>query len=286
MAEAVPVNVSAGLPPANMQPGFVVPPAPANAASSQPADPAASAAPAAGGSDLNAAIAALTAALNAGKPAPAAEPAAEPAAVPFDDLNNFDVSSLDDPILRSMATVMQTVGKGLDLDRVLGVALSRGDPALVDAAYLREKAGPQAEQLLTIAQGIVQAVNAKSEQVTQDVYKLAGGQAQWDASVAALNASAPKELRIVIAQLLNSPNREQVDAGAKLVIEFGKGSGMLPHTSPSVNGGVAVAPGAAQALSKEEFQTELRKLNPNNRGYEQARNDLFARRQVGKQIGK
>lgn len=270
-------------PPAKMEPGFVVPPAPGAATSQDAHAPVASAAAPAVGNDLTAALAALTAAMKA--QAPAAEPAPETSPIPTSGLAEFDVAGIEDPILRSMATVLQVSGKGLDLDRVLGNALDRGDPSLVDVAYLREKAGNQADQLITIAQGIVQAVEAQAAQVEKGIHDAAGGRANWDAAVAVFNKEAPQELRVVIAQLLNSTVRSQIDAGAKLVLEFSKGTGALPRTAPSVNG-VAAGASSAQALSKEEFQLELRKLNPASRGYEQARNDLFARRQMGRQLGK
>ena len=239
--------------------------------------------------DLNNVVAMLQAAL-AGKPTevpvkPAeAAPSTERPAWMQESANTFDVSTLDDPILRSMATVMQTVGKDLDLDRVLGKALLHGDMTLIDEAYLRDAAGAQAPQLAEIARGIVQAVNNKADAVTNSVYAEAGGEAAWDTSVAAFNTSAPHELRVTVAQMLNSTNESFIKAGAKIVAEFGKNSGMIPQIgAPLLNASAAQA--AGQGLSKTQFQAELNKIKPDTPGYDEAREALFVRRALGKRAG-
>ena len=267
------------IPPSNPQPGFVVPPitpAPSAPAGAEPE--ASKVAP----KSLEATVAALTAALaaqNATKqPAPAATPDA-------DSLNAFDPNVLQDPVLRSMATVMQTVGKGIDMDRVFSKALETGNAEFIDVAYLRDSAGENAEQLITIAQGIIQAVNAQASAMESKVYGLAGSEAQWNACTAAFNTGAPEAIKQVVATMLNSGVNSQIEAAAGLVVEFAKGSGFVPNANPLVQSGGAAMP-ASQALSKDEFQAELRKLNPNDRGFEKARGELFARRQAGKQLGK
>jgi hypothetical protein len=267
---------SQNIPPGELNPGFVNP-------NPQPVAPVA-AVPAAQPSNLDASIAALLAALQTQQPAPVpAQPDVTQAATPG-KLNTLDVSTLEDPILRSMATIMQTVGQGLDMDRVFGKALEHGDASLLDAAYLREKGGANAAQLQSIAEGIVQAVNAQAEAVTKEIHGMAGGASQWDASVAAFNKAAPPELRQVVAMMLDSEKRSQISAGAKLVVEYAKSSGIVPNVSALIqNNGTAAS--AAQALNKEGFQSELRKLNPNSREYQAQRESLFARRQQGRQLG-
>jgi len=268
------------IPPHGMQPGFTQqqPTQVSATTTASVAEPAAE--PAVAGT-VDASIAALLAALQAQAPKVEAEPAAaEPVT---GSLNSFDVATLEDPILRSMATVMQTVGKGIDMDRALGLAIERGDPSLIDAAYLREKGGANAEQLVTIAKGIVQAVEAQSLTITQGVHALAGSEQNWNTSVAAFNKAAPPHLRQVVAMMLDSKNRSQIDAGAKLVVEYAKQSGLVPNARPLIqNDGGAVS--AAQALTKEAFQEELRKLNPNSKTFGSEREALFARRQMGRQL--
>lgn len=288
MTQAVPTNgfnVPGGAPgndapppPAAQVPGFApqVPPVGQPAPVAQPITAAAP--------QLDASIAALVAALNAGKtaaPGPAAVQAPENTS---GKLNGYNVDTIQDPILRSMATVMQTVGKGMDMDRALGLAIERGDVTLIDKAYIMEKGGENSAQLLTIAEGIVRAVEAQSVAVTGEVHALAGGEAGWQTSVAAFNATAPQALRQVVAQMLDSENKTQILAAAKLVVEAAKGSGVVPNPRGLItNGGSAAS--AAQALSKEGFQEALRTLNPQDRNYQNLRADLFARRTQGKQLG-
>ena len=257
----------------------------------QPAQaPAEPQAPAAGQPSLDNIVALLQQAL--GPQQAAAQPAAQPAAqVPDGNptwaqgkLGEFDTSKIEDPIIRSMANVMQAAGKDLDLDRVLGKALAHGDVGLIDAAYLQEKAGANAANLLEIARGIVQAVEAKSTAITQSVYAAVGGEAQWSTSVAAFNKAAPEALRVTVAQMLDSTNEKAIMAGAKIVAEFGKASGLLPQAAGLVNTAAGAA-NAAQGLSKAQFQEELRKLDPNARDYEQSRQALFTRRSLGKSVG-
>ena len=269
----------------NQQPGWVQ-----NQGQPQPQQQPAAQQPAAQ-PDLNNVVALLQAAL-AGQQAPAQQAPAtqQPQADAMrpnwmqSSANEFDVNQINDPIIKTMATVLQTAGKDLDLDRVLGKALAFGDPALVDLAYLRDAGGPQAAQLAEIAKGIVQAVNAKAEAVTNEVYSSVGGEAVWHSSVAAFNQSAPHELKVTVSQMLDSTNENFIKAGAKIVAEFGRSSGLIPQQgAPLLNSASAGVQG--QGLTREQFQAELRKIDQNSPGFEQAREALFARRALGKRSG-
>lgn len=269
----------------SQQPGWVQNPGQPQQQPQQPTQP-----------DMSSVVTMLQAALAGQQPANAQAPAQAPAqpaqpqaeAIRPDwmqsSANEFDVNQINDPIIKSMATVLQTAGKDLDLDRVLGKALAFGDPALVDLAYLRDAGGPQAAQLAEIAKGIVQAVNAKAEAVTNEVYSYVGGEAVWHSSVAAFNQSAPHELKVTVAQMLDSTNENFIKAGAKIVAEFGRSSGLIPQQgAPLLNSASAGVQG--QGLTREQFQSELRKIDPNSAGFEQAREALFARRALGKRSG-
>lgn len=199
--------------------------------------------------------------------------------------NKYDITKIEDPIIRSMASVLQVAGKDLDLDRVVGKALAFGDASLIDMAYLAEKGGAAAPQIAEIAKSIVQAVNAKSNAITNEVYTLAGGEANWQTCVAAFNKQAPQELRAVVSQMIDSTNENHIRAGAKLVTEFGRTSGLIPQQGAPLLDGSASAGVQGQGLSKEQFQAELRKLDPNSSGFVPAREALFARRALGKRSG-
>lgn len=271
---------------ANQQPGWVQNPGqgtPAPVQQPQPQAPAQAAQP-----DMTQVVALLQQALgNQGVPAADQVPGTPDPVRPswmHQSANEYDVSKIDDPIIKSMATVLQTAGKDLDLDRVLGRALTHGDYTLIDTAYLYEKGGAQAMQLAEIAKGIVQAVNAKAEAVTKGVHDLAGGEANWHSSVQVFNQAAPQELRVTVSRMLDSADPGLINAGAKIVAEFGKASGKLPQPGTLLQNGTA-APAGANGLSRAQFQEELRKLDQNKPGFIEARQALFARRSLGKRTG-
>lgn len=267
-------------------PGYV------NAPGMPPAVPGTppAAAPVAQPADLTNIVAMLQAALGAPagtQPAAGAPVTAADTALPNwlgGDVNTFDVATINDPIIRSMASIMQTAGKDLDLNRAMGNALAHNDVSLVDVAYLTEKGGANAAQLAEIAKGIVQAVGAKADAVTADVYASVGGEANWHTSVAAFNQSAPPELRMTVARMLDSVDDKFIKAGAKIVAEFGKNSGMIPQQGAPLLS-TATAGMQGQGLSKAQFQAELGKIKPDTPGYEETRQDLFARRSLGKRGG-
>lgn len=221
-----------------------------------------------------------------GKPAEQQNPApvAKPDWMP-DSVNQFNVDEIDDPIIKSMASVLKVAGDGLDLDRVLGNALALGDPNLVDVAYIAEKGGANAQQIAAIAKGIVDAVNAKSQAITNEIHALAGGEAQWAQSAAVFNQAAPEELKLVVKAMLDSTNSQKIKAGAKIVTEFGRASGQLPKAGANLLNSASAGMANANGLSAAAFKAEIAKLDPQKPDYLEARNDLFQRRAVGKRNG-
>lgn len=190
-----------------------------------------------------------------------------------------------DPLLVSMTSILSTSVPGLDLDRAIGKAIEFGDTRLIDMAYLREKGGANAAHALALAEGIVQRVQAQTNEATQAVYSVAGDQAQWQAASAAFNASAPQHMKVVIATLLDSGNKDSIKAAAQTVVDFARGSGFIATPGQFINAG-ATGGNAAQALDKVGFQEALRKLDKNSRTFEQDRAELFARRGLGKSLGR
>lgn len=256
-----------------------------------PATPAQAAQAPAGTPDLTNVVALLQQAL--GTQAPAAAPAAATPAGQEDrpdwlktSVADFDISTIDDPIIRSMATVLQTAGKDIDLDRAISKALKYGDAGLVDVAYLTEKGGANAAQLVTIAQGLVQSVTAQSDAIMSEVYSTTGGEAGWDASVASFNTSAPQALRTTVAAMLDSTNKAQIKAGAQIIAEFGRAGGHIPQQGAPLLNAAAGSSASAQGLDKRGFQAELRKLDVNSPDYNEQRENLFSRREIGRRLGK
>lgn len=265
------------VPPAGGPP--VIPPAPVLPGATPPVPPT----PVEPNADFTKAVEALAAALGkTGTPAAPTEPTPP---IDQDSLNLLNIENIQNPVIKSMAQVMQTAGKGLDMDRIFKKALESGDAELLDLAYIKDKAGANAEQLTTIAKGIVQAVQADTEKTVGAIHALAGGEANWNACVSAFNTNAPQELKQVISTMLNSGNNQQIESAGKLLIQFAQGQGFVPNQQPIVqNGGAAVS--SAQALSKAEFQAELQKLDTRSPTHQQEREALFNRRVLGKKMGK
>ena len=263
-----PLN-QAAVPPVNATPGFVPTPPPL------PAFPAG----AKTNEELAAAVAKLTDAL-AAKPAEAA--VVVPEAAPT-SLNALDPSTLEDPTLRSMAGAFKVMGAGLDFDRIFAKAIDAGDPSLLDVAYLKEKAGANAEGLIGLAESIVNFTNQQAIQQQNAVFALAGGEAQWNAATTAFNLNAPPEYKLAVKQLIDSGTKANIEAGAKLVTQFALGQGYVPTPAGMLSPTAGARAGTG--LDKVSFQAELRKLNQNDRDYNDKREELFARRRLGQQVG-
>lgn len=177
-----------------------------------------------------------------------------------------------------------SVGAGLDLNRAIGNAIQHGNPALIDNAYIAEKGGASAAQLAVIAKSLVERVQHQSQAAVSAAHTAAGGADQWVAASTAFNASAPAHLKAVVGQMLESGNPGAVQSAAQMVVDFAKQGGLVPTNAGLIGSGAG--PNAAQALDKAAFQEALRKLDPNAKDYLKQRDDVFYRRQLGKNIGK
>lgn len=222
-------------------------------------------------------------------PAQPAAPQATPelvelAGVPTSNLRDFDVGEIDDPVIKSTASILLATAPDLDLDRALANALKFGQPDLIDVAYLKEKGGANADNLITIAKSLVTQVANAADANEKAVYALAGGQAGWDTAVAAFNQFADPAQRKMIADLMDSGKKQFVEYAAQTVVAFSKQTGAIPFTGQQVQTGQASV-AASQGLSKAQFQAELAKLNRNAPDYAEQSNALLGRRQLGKQIG-
>jgi hypothetical protein len=269
--------------------GFTIPPIPSTAqpAGSQPpagqAAPAQPApAPASQGftqADIDRAVQAALAGQQT--PAPAA-PVQAPLGNPAAALDIADAAA-QDSLLTSLTSTFTTLGNGVDINRAIGNALSLNNPALIDKAYLQEKGGANAAALLALAESIVGRVQDQTKAAESAVYKAAGDKPTWDAAAAAFNQKAPAHLKAVVAKLLESGNPEAIGSGAQYVLDYARSQGLVPQQAGLVQSGAGV-PGA-QGLSKQQFQAELFKLDKRSPTFEADRGALFAKRQVGKQLG-
>lgn len=234
-------------------------------------------------------------ALQAPAQAPAQQPAQAPvpqatpdlvelSGVPTSNLRDFDIGTIDDPVIKSTASILLASSPDLDLDRALANAIKFGQPDLIDIAYLKEKGGANADNLITIAKSLVTQIANVADSNEKAVYAVAGGQEGWTTAVTAFNQFADPAQRKTIADLLDSGNPQFVQYAAQTVVAFSKQSGAVPFTGQQVQTGQASV-AASQGLSKQQFQAELSKLNRNAHDYAEQSNALLGRRQLGKQIG-
>lgn len=238
----------------------------------------------------------------AGTPAAAATPAAKPGEKPgipgvainalggngmgaeavMDAVKN---AAAHDPVISTTFEMFGLVAPDLNLSRAVGNAIDRGDPSLIDRAYLREAGGDKAERLIKMAEGMVDHVNDKIEGVVTGIYTAAGGEAKWEAATAAFNTTAPAYLKAYVKDALNSADPTKIKSGSQAVLDFVKSQGSLP-TDPTghvrAGGGT---PDASLGLSKAGYQEARLKLNKFDRGYNDAARELDARRQIGKKLG-
>lgn len=277
--------------------GFAIPPIPATAqqAGSQPTPvpaaqpfqtpPAPAAQPAPQGGFTQADIDKAVAAALANKQAPAAPAAPAPQAPLGNPAASLDIAdaAAADSLLSSLTQTFTTLGAGVDINRAIGNALTLSNPALIDKAYLQEKGGSNAAALVALAESIVGRVQDQTKAAEAAVYKAAGDKASWDAAAAAFNQKAPAHLKAVVAKLLESGNPESIGSGAQYVLDYARQQGLVPQQAGLVQTGAGV-PGA-QGLSKAQFQAELFKLDKRSPTFEADRGALFAKRQVGKQLG-
>lgn len=212
------------------------------------------------------------------------QPTAKPAAPSNYTVSYDDIGQIDDPVVRSMAMMFQTVGKGLDADRVLGNAIRYGDPGLIDTRYITEKGGENAHNLIAMARGIVEGVTKQAQAFETSVYDTVGGKGNWDVIVGVFNSKAPAEVRATVARMLDSKDALLIKQGAAMVAEYGKSSGLVPQLGTQF-GATAMMAANSGGLTKEAFQAAIRQLNQNAPDYNTKINALMQRRELGKKSG-
>lgn len=237
------------------------PPVPAN----QPAATQDAAQAAQGqGADINALLAQLKAQI---EPKQAQQPLKQVQAEPQANelpksLGGYSVKDADPTTFMALQAA-HALAKGIDFDRVVGNALSRGDPSLIDTKYLSEAYPEQAKELKRIATTLVEYVTQRSEQLQQQVYSMVGGEENWDAAVNAFNQSAPLSVRRSVARDLDSKDPTRIMEAAQTVQAFAQMGGFMSQRTPSPINPNVPAGGSQQGLSYKEFKEALAKLDAN-----------------------
>ena len=183
--------------------------------------------------------------------------------------------------------MQQTAGLNADdVNRILSNAFERGDASLVDTAYIKERFGEHAGYVEQLAKAYIEHTTEQTQSTVKAVYELAGGEEAWGLHNQTFQQHAPKHLQAAAHALAEAGDFTQA---ASLIVEFSKGTGLVPVAGQHIQGGGAVANGALTAAG---FKDELSKLRATvgNRSLEsgpaKAQYDaLVRRRQAGRQAG-
>jgi hypothetical protein len=183
-------------------------------------------------------------------------------------------------------TAFQSVitSSGLDYERALGRAVADGDASLIDFAYIAEQGGANAANLKSAAQAIVARQVEIDSRLEQGVYAKFGNEANWDAAAAFFAKSVPQSTKDYVAGLLNTRNPALIEQASDMILDYVKQAGAHLQPANTVHGQGGL--NGEQPLDKEGFKQAIAKLNPNDRNFEQDRQQLFIRRHQGKQLGR
>lgn len=221
-------------------------------------------------------------------PADAVVPGAEGKDADKPEFNAEDLAQTGNAVLDAGIKMMQqTAGLNAeDVNRILSQAFERGDASLVDTAYIKERFGEHAGYVEQLAKAYIDHTTEQTQSTVKAVYELAGGEEAWGLHNQTFQQHAPKHLQAAAHALAEAGDFEQA---ASLIVEFSKGTGLVPVAGQHIQGGGAVANGALTAAG---FKDELAKLRSavGNRSLEsgapKAQYDaLVRRRQAGRQAG-
>lgn len=166
---------------------------------------------------------------------------------------------------------------GLDIQRALGQAADELDERFIDKAYLREKLGDKAETIIKTAEDSIKYVAAHAQESLKQVYATAGGEEAFRQAAAVYNTKADPTEKALIAEMLDSGDRNKMLYAAKKITELAvQAGGIVRHVN--LPQGV---PGATQGLSREQYLAEISKRNVSPERYD----ELRALRALGKQQG-
>jgi hypothetical protein len=171
-----------------------------------------------------------------------------------------------------------------DFQRACQNALDYNDPALIDKAFLTERFKDRAEDALALAQAVIEQAGIEKQRLVESVYSLAGDEAKWKESLSVYKQHAPAGLQKALSMMFNSGDAASVKEAAQLVVDFAKGSGVVPAATGRFTAGAGFADSAG--LSATEFQAAVGKLNQSSRTYNADYNKLIEMRRIGKQLNK
>ena len=215
-----------------------------------------------------------------------------------DSTTSTDVNPYKDKVVAVGDSYVQTSIKHLstelgisedDFDVVYASALKHNDEGLINPDLLGKELSPEQKvRVQQLAQAAVQETNSRVAHATSTVYRVAGGEAQWETAVQAFNTHAPELEQGYAAYLADQGKLEEA---AKYVIDFNTRGG---HTNTVVQAQEQGGNGSVQSgLSKAEYTTKVAELAKvaGNRSlaspeFSAQLQDLNARRKVGRSQGR
>lgn len=204
-----------------------------------------------------------------------------------EDLNEFDVSSIEDPTIRAIGRSLRMMAPDLDYNRAIGDALSTGNPKLLNTVYIREIMGDNATDVIELAKDAIQAVHTVSDNITNEVVQMVGGDAAYNtiASVFAKVAS-PADQEYVDSRITSRDRSKIIDAITHMANIANK-SGKIPVPGQNLVGKTAGEP-ALEGLSMKAFQKALNTIRGTVKDpaeFAQQEKVLIRQRELGRQNG-
>jgi len=163
--------------------------------------------------------------------------------------------------------------------------LERGDPTLIDKAFIKERFGEHAEYAELLAKAYLEdQVGAVNKQL-QSAYDSVGGKGNWDSLSQVFSAKAPDYARAAARALAESGD---IAGASKLVLETCKSLGVIPDLGNQIKGGTT----SSDALDAAGLKSEMQKLREEagfrslqSRQFKDRYESLIARRAAGKRAG-
>lgn len=194
-------------------------------------------------------------------------------------LDNFQ----NDPQFKPIAMYLDTKLEGVDTDRAFAKAIEYGDVGLIDRAYLVEKLGDGADEVINLSTSLFEAAQAKATAQVNEVYQQFGGHQVVSQAVKYFNEKGSSAERKVLGSLLDSGVKENVQYAMERIVSFAKQSGGVVSNNNAIPMG---QPGYERGLSADEYREALRKVTSGStRPSEAVLSKLANARKLGKQQG-
>lgn len=207
------------------------------------------------------------------------------------DKSGFDAENLastGNDVLDAGIAMMQKVAglNSQDVERILSTAFDRGDPSLIDAAYIKERFGEHAGYVEQLAKAYIEHSQVESQRVVKAVHEAAGGEEQWELLNSTFQQSAPDVLKRAVKALADA---NDFIGASQLVIDYARGTGTVPVQGQHLKGGGSTSQGPLSAADFRKEMTALRE-SAGNRSFEQGPvktqyDNLLRRREAGRRQG-